>query len=196
MGRFAVMYAFHQANAMSIKRLRQLKNNNTDVAIFPTFGVQQNLPIPSHMRVRLLGKFAERLNAGALTSSHFLRISRVINQRVESLRRHSELLALSKTLGFDGMTTYFDFTPMGDWNQDLAILNWFSAVGQSHDFEYLIFYEYDIHTTKTISSLYGPYTQYDAAFAHLRKATPSWHWYHFPPGSRIAMLRWLKKQGF
>jgi hypothetical protein len=84
---------------------------------------------------------------------------------------------------------------MGIWNLDLSIIAWFAAHGKTLDFEHLVFYEYDVHTTKAIPEIYSRYTSLDAAFVDLRKASPDWHWYNYPPGARKTIVRWLKKRG-
>jgi hypothetical protein len=92
------------------------------------------------------------------------------------------------------MPLHYDFTPAGWSNLDLVILNWFATIGESQDLDYLIFYEQDMLMTKTIASLYDHYTRYDAAFALLRRATPAWWFYDYPPSSRKTLLKWLDRR--
>lgn len=194
MVRYAVLFMFHQVDSLSINRLRKLHRENTDVAIFPFFGIRQYLPIPSRWRFNYVRQFLDMVNALGLKSAHFFRLSRLINERTESFRRRRELQRLADWLILNGMPIHCDFTPGGYSNLDLAILNWFATTGESQDFDYLIQHEYDMLTTKTIASLYDHYTQYDGAFAHFRRATPDWFWYNYP-GARKTLLKWLKRRG-
>jgi len=88
-----------------------------------------------------------------------------------------------------GMELYCDFTPMGYYNQDWAILNWFSSEGRNLDFDFLVFYEYDMFATRTIESLYGKYTHYDAGFVDYGEAPPAWYRYRNPPDAKKSTAR-------
>ncbi|MEM0262259.1 MAG: hypothetical protein QXN17_06365, partial [Nitrososphaerota archaeon] len=84
---------------------------------------------------------------------------------------------------------------MGWYNQDIAILNWFSQQGKNIDFEYLVFLEYDVYLTRPISDIYSEYTRYDAGFVNYKQATHEWVWYHRPHKARDFLKKWLQKHG-
>lgn len=198
MGKFLALYMFHRFDSLSISRLLRLRSMNPDVTVIPCFGVRQSLHIPTGLDfhgVRYVGPFNERVNSVALRSSHLFRLLRFMNEKVETLRRGTELASLRSLLNRNEMSLHCDFTPMGIWNLDLSILTWFATNGKILDFEHLIFYEYDTCTTKTILEIYDEYTRFDAAFVDLRKASSEWSWYNYPPAARKTIVRWLEKRG-
>ncbi|MFX1487232.1 MAG: hypothetical protein ACFFBS_09100, partial [Promethearchaeota archaeon] len=120
---------------------------------------------------------------------------RNFNKKIGSIQPRGEVGLLYEVLRKKGLELYCDFTPLGYFHQDLAILKWFSDQGEKIDFDFLIFYEYDMLTTKPISELYGKYTSYDASFATYHKPSLSWYWYKRPLGSLKSMHEWLRKYG-
>lgn len=197
--KFVVLYWFHRIDTPSLERLFHLRSINPRLKIVPCLGVRESIHIPTgfdFQDVRYVGKFVERMNVALMRYSHLTRLSRTMNRKIESFRRGSELRNLGRYLASSGMTLHCDYTPMKiELNLDLAVLDWFVAEGRFLDFDHLIFYEYDIYTTKSIDEIYNPYTRFDAAFVQLRPATSDWHWYHYPPGARKAILRWLSDRG-
>lgn len=83
---------------------------------------------------------------------------------------------------------------MAYYNMDSSILNWYSTEGKNLDFDYLIYYEYDIFTSKTINELYSKYTKFDAAFVNYAKANTTLYWYVNPHGGKKAIRKWLKNK--
>ena len=81
---------------------------------------------------------------------------------------------------------------MGYFNLDSVILNWFSSEGKNLEFDFLIFLEHDIFTTKRIKELYCHYEDYDASFVSYYEATPSWYWYNYPPAGQRSVSNWLR----
>ena len=181
MVKFLAFYMFHRIDSLSIRRLFRLRAMNPDIMVVPCFGV------------RSVGQFAA--NYFASRSSHLFELLRFMNQKVETLRRGTELANLRGMLTQNEMSLYCDFTPWQWGNLDLSVIAWFAAQGRRLDFEHLVFLEYDVYTTKTISEIYGRYTSLDAAFVGLREASPDWHWYDNPPGARKTIVRWLGKRG-
>lgn len=171
----------------------RLKTLNPDSIIVPCFGIRQKIYIPSlldlkHTRLTFFNWFCLKFHT-------IYEFSRIINEKVESTRRKTEINFLKDYLCRKGFNLYCDFTPMGYYNMDLSILNWFSSQGKNLDFDFLIFYEYDIFSSKSIKKLYEKYTKYDAGFVHYAKATPAWYWYRHPIGGNESIRRWLKKNG-
>lgn len=188
--RYLVLYTFHRLTPLSLHRLILLKRMNPNVTIVPCLGIRQRIYSPTLVDLRPAP--AKFLNWAFLRSNHLFELSRVLNESVESRRRRAEIDVARDALHRIGMKLYCDFTPMGYFNQDLAILNWFSSEGRNLDFDFLFFFEYDMFATRTIDSLYGRYTHCDAGFVNYGKARPSWYWYKNPPGARESILQWLK----
>lgn len=188
--RYLVLYTFHRVTPLSLHRLIRLKRMNPNVTVVPCLGIRQRIYSPTLVDLRPAP--AKFFNWAFLKSTHFFEFSRVVNEKVESVRRKAEIDVVRDALHRIGMKLYCDFTPMGYFNQDLAILNWFSSEGKNLDFDFLVFFEYDMFATRTIESLYGRYTHYDAGFVNYCEARPSWYWYRNPPGAKESILRWLK----
>jgi hypothetical protein len=117
-----------------------------------------------------------------------------VNEKVESVRRKTEIGAVQDILKKMGLKLYCDFTPMGKINQDLAIINWYSSEGRNYDFEFLVYFEYDLFVNRPLENLYDKYAQYDAGFVDYRKAYPSWLWYQNPGGARESVVDGLKTE--
>jgi len=190
--RYVVLYTFHRANPLSLHRLIRLQRVNPRVTVVPCLGIRQRIYLPA--LVDLQPAPAKFFNWAFLRSTHCLKLSRIINEKVESVRRKAEIGVVRDALHRISMKLYCDFTPMGYFNQDLAILNWFSSEGKNLDFDFLVFFEYDMFATKTIESLYGKYTHYDAGFVNYHEAHPSWYWYRNPPGAKKSIIGWLKQR--
>jgi len=188
--RYLVLYTFHRIAPLALHRLIRLKRMNPSITIVPCFGIRQRLYFPTF--VDLQPAPAKFLNWTFLKSTHLYELSRAINEKVESVRRKAEIDVMRDTLHKIGMKLCCDFTPMGYFNQDLALLNWFQSEGRNLDFDFLVFFEYDMLATKTIESLYGKYTHYDAGFVGYRKVHPSWYWYKYPLRGKESILQWLK----
>jgi len=190
--RYVVLYTFHRVTPLSLHRLMRLKRMNSSVTVVPCLGIRQRAYSPTLIDLRPTP--AKFFNWAFLGSTHLFELSRVINKKVESARRKAEVDAVRDALLRIGMNLYCDFTPMGYFNQDLAILNWFSSEGKNLDFDFLVFFEYDLFATRTIESLYSKYRHYDAGFVNYDEARPSWYWYRKPPGAKESILQWLKKR--
>ena len=192
LSRFAVLYTFHNITPMVLRRLKRLKRINNDALIVPMSGVQQRLFFPGLMintrRIRVL-------NLISLRSKTIYRALEFLNRKVESFRRRSEIGFLKRFLERWGLSLYCNYTPMGWYNQDIAILNWFSQQGKNIDFEYLVFLEYDVYLTRPISDIYSEYTRYDAGFVNYKQVTHEWVWYHRPHKARDFLKKWLQKHG-
>jgi|YelNatPaOPRAMG01_1025707.scaffolds.fasta_scaffold22319_2 hypothetical protein len=188
---FAALYTFHKATPPALKKLKRIKDMNKDACIIPMFGIQQQLFIPTLISPI---KRARVLNMIPLRSGIIYKTSEIINKKVESFRRKKEIDTLRRKLQKWSLNLYCDYTPMGMFNQDIAILKWFSSHGKNIDFRYLIFLEHDIFLTKPISDIYRKYTCYDAGFVNYRIASPSWVWYR-KFKVREFLKKWLSKQG-
>jgi hypothetical protein len=169
-----------------------LKHKNNNVTFIPIFGVQQKICFPTIVNFPLSS--TKLLNLTFLRSERVYHFSYIINKRIKPFRR-GEINLLKKTLKKEGLNLYCDYTPMGYYNQDLAIINWYSSEGKYYDFDFLIFFEYDMFATKTIENLYKKYTNYDAGFIDYSNPSPSWYWYSKPPGARKALIKWLRDRG-
>jgi len=165
---------------------------NPDITIVPVFGVAQTIsfPIP-----KLPKRYREIFDWTSCRSRTLFKITEAINKEVESFRRQNQLNKLSVFLQNRGLKLYCDFTPIGKTNQDLAIINWFSREGKNLDFDFAVYFEYDVFTTKTIDTLYKPYLHFNAGFVDYREAEPRWTWIDRPPGSKESVCNWLKTRG-
>jgi len=123
-------------------------------------------------------------------------LSHAIDNRVGAFTSHTKLIELRNKVQREGLQTLCaDFTPMVLYNGDHAIMHWFNISGKLLDFDYLICYEPDIYTTKPLDAIYGGYAKsYDACFNDYSKATPSWHFFEYPPGSNRATRKWLRQR--
>jgi hypothetical protein len=191
--RFIALYAFHELSSLSLHRLRNLKKMNPNVTFIPFFGIRQKIYFPTLIDLKYPS--IKILNLSFLKFKSIYKLSYIVNKNVESFRRKKEINFICNTLQSFGANLYCDYTPMGYFNQDLAILNWFSSEGKNLDFDFLIFFEYDMFATKTIESLYSKYTNYDAGFVNYGEAKSPWYWYGNPPGARESILQWLENRG-
>lgn len=187
-----MLYTFHRADPLSFHRLIRLQRMNPGVTVVPCLGIRQRIYLPTLLDLQPAPSIF--FNWTFLRSTHCFELSRIVNEKVESVRRRPEIDVVRDALRKISMELYCDFTPMGYFNQDLAILNWFSSRGKNLDFDFLVFFEYDMFATKEIESLYGKYTHYDAGFVNYRKAPTSWYWYRNPPGAKKSVIRWLKQR--
>lgn len=186
------MYNFHQITAPTLRRLKRLKRMNPSVTFIPCFGVQQRIYLPALLGMQTIPvKF---LNWSFLRWTPIFELSRIMNANVESTRRKAEIAALRDYLKRMDMNLYCDFTPMGYYNLDIVVLNWFLSEGKYFDFDFLIFFEHDMFATKDIKELYDKYERYDASFVNYWKAQPSWYWYRYPPGGQQSLRRWLNNR--
>lgn len=191
MTNFVVLYAFHKINPIIMRRLCHLCEMNPKTTIVPFLGLRPRIVLP----ILIDNKRTKGLNLFFTKSKRFFEFSRNFNRKIRSPLPKKEIDLLHKTLHKKDLTLYCDFTPLGYFHQDLAILEWFSDQGRKIDFDFLIFYEYDMLTTKRISEIYGKYTSYDASFANYSKSSPAWYWHKRPLGSLKSMRKWLEKHG-
>lgn len=206
MTRFAVLYTFFEGTATrALRRLRRLRTLNPDVAFFPVVGTRQYFYVPmivdefmfgSIRKVPLVGRVSHEINWLASSASVVFRLSEALNKKVVTFMGDSRLAALRGKMNGEGLqTVYIDFTPIYLWNVDHMLVEWFNNVGKLHDFDHLIYHEFDIYTTRPLSKVYEQYAKsYDACFIDYEEATPDWHFYNFPLGCRWATKRWLRRR--
>lgn len=192
-------------SSIALQRLRRLRIMNPDVTFIPVVGVRQFLYLPmfvdgsmlgSTQALRLIGPVSHLINWTTLSAPGVFRLSHAINEKVGGFTSRSKLMELSNKVNQGGLQELqIDFTPMSLWNLDHAIMHWFRTSGKLLDFDYMIFYEPDIYTTKPLNALYKAYTEsYDACFIDYGKATESWHFFNFPPGCNRRTRRWLQQR--
>jgi hypothetical protein len=192
MARYVLLYTFNRSDKTSLHRLITLKKLNPQVTIIPVFGVSQTVTVPIP---KLPKRYRESFNWEACRSKPLFEVTKAINKSIESFRRRSELAEIQKFVKKLGLNLYCDFTPIGKINQDLAIINWFKEQGQNLNFDYAVYFEYDMFATRTIEDLYAPYVGYDAGFVGYRVSEPSWMWFDRPSGSNQSVRKWLKNIG-
>lgn len=164
---------------------------NPDIIFIPFLGVRQTIFFPTLIGLKYSP--AKILNLTFLRAKGVYRLSYETNRRLDPVCRNAEIKFVRKILKKLGINyLYCDYTPLGYFNQDMAILNWFSSEGKNFDFDYLIFFEWDMFATKPIKHLYSEYVGYDAGFVRFGEVNPSWYWYRKPPGARKALLDWLR----
>ncbi|MCS7120841.1 MAG: hypothetical protein RMJ07_06840 [Nitrososphaerota archaeon] len=166
---------------------------NPDVTFVPFFGIRQKIYFPTLIDLKRAP--ARILNLYFLKFKTVYDLSHYVNKKLESFRRKSEIDKVRNALEEICLSLYCDYTPLGYYNLDLAIRNWFSVEGNNLDFDFLIFFEYDMYATKPIAHLYAKYTTYDAGFVGYGKVDSSWYWYNRPPGARKSIISWLVKRG-
>jgi hypothetical protein len=206
MSKFAALYAFSEtASVKASKRLQRLRVMNPDITFFPVVGLRQFFYLPMIVdafmfgSVRLLpvvGLVSHAINWMASSAPGVFKLSEAINKKVLTFVSHNKLA--EPCIGMNNEVvhnSYPDFTPMALWNLDHMILHWFNNSGRFDDFDYLIYYESDIYTTKPLDTIYEKYTKsYDACFTNYEEATENWYFYNFPLGCRWATKRWLKQR--
>lgn len=193
---FLILYAFHKVTPLVIKRLISLRKLNPDAYIVPIFGSRQwtyfiFLQPPNLTKFSLL----QELNLMTLTPSNINVFSESINRFLEPRIRRSEISLIDRLSKRLGLKIVYDYTPLGWFNQDLAILRWFLSSGRSMDFNYAIFVEYDMLLTKPVEELYHKYVGYDAAFVGYSRAKDIWYWYRHPPLASLYLRAWLRRHG-
>ncbi|XRH76151.1 MAG: hypothetical protein ACO0C9_03615 [Candidatus Methanosuratincola verstraetei] len=189
MAKFLIFYTFHRLDPLSINRLRQIMALNPGAAVVPCFGAGMRLPrsrLPRRIALEVLMRL---LQSPGIESAISERSRRKLGDRAKRVR--SALRGL-------GLEPYFDFTPLGYYNQDKAIRNWFRAEGRGLDFDYLVYLEYDVYLTRSVSEIYSPYLKYDAAFVNFREIDSSvsyWKWIKAPVGVKKGFEKWLRNRG-
>jgi hypothetical protein len=207
MSKFAAFYMFSYVDSRNaLQRLRRLRAINPDVDFVPVVGVRQLFYLPmvvdanmfgsSTRALRLIGPPSHLINSIALSMPGVFRLSNAINKKVGALASRNRLIELCNKVQHEGLRTlHADFTPMVLYNGDHAIMNWFNTLGKLLDFDYLVFYEFDIYTTKPLDAIYGRYAKsYDACFKEYGKATQNWHFFNYPPGCNRETRKWLRKR--
>ena len=205
MGKFAVLYTFPEhAFKMAMQRLQRLSTLNPTVTFFPIVGPRQFFYFPmiidrymfgSNTKKFPLGNSSHIINWLALSEPGIFRLSMAIN-KILILARTNALTEMRARINHIRLQAlYVDFTPMALWNLDHSLMAWFNSSGKQFDFDYLIFYESDIFTTKPLDEMYEKYTKlYDACFVEFEIAGKNWFSYDYPPGCRRATMRWLKQR--
>jgi hypothetical protein len=191
LNRYLAIYTFHKINPLSIHRLLLLKNQNPNAIIIPTLGISPTVYFPTLIRPR--GWFLDSVALFPFQSHNLFQLNHAINRKVEFFHRRQEIESLRVFLHKHGFNLNCDFTPLGYFYQDLAILNWFLAEGRTYRFDYLVYFEYDMLSTLPIEKLYEKYAKYDAAFIYFRSLESSWMWPKIPPYASRELLRWIKK---
>lgn len=206
MTKFAAFYMFVESfSSIALQRLRRLRAMNPSVTFIPVVGLRQFMYLPmivdanmfgSTRTLRFIGPVSHLINSVTLSTSSTFRLSLAINKKIAAFTGHSRLTDLHNRVQSEGLQTlHADFTPMAYWNGDHAIMHWFNIYGKMLDFDYLIFYEPDIYTTKPLETVYGEYAEsYDACFKDYGEATQSWYFFNYPPGSNRATKRWLRQR--
>ncbi len=206
MGKFAVLFAFPEpAFNMAMQRLQRLRAMNPKDNFFPIVGPRQLFYIPIIIDKYMFGSNAKRFPLGGkshtinwlfLSAPGVFRLSMAINRESLTLGKNNTLTEMRVRISHTGLSPlHIDFTPMALWNLDHSILAWFNSSGKQFDFDYLIFYESDILTTKPLEVIYEKYMKlYDACFVNYEVAPRSWHFYSYPHGCRQATTRWLKQR--
>lgn len=190
--RFAVLYTFHKISTEILQRLMNLKYMNREIIFIPCFAIRQFIGIPPIININFTP--AIWLNWTFLRIKSFFDIMTTLNKKIGMIIKKDQIKFLQRIMRENRMELYCDYTPLGYFNQDIVILNWFSSEGKNFDFDFLVFLEYDILLTNKIESLYKKYIKYDSGFVDYRKADPSWYWYRYPPGACKATLKWLKRK--
>ncbi len=190
MTKYLALYTFHRADAASLHRLISLKKNNPEVTIIPCFGFSQNNCFPKKLRPQK-HVFNPAL-PNFVRSAYFSNLTRLEKRAIESVRRQAEIGQLKKLSNKLGLKLHCDFTPFGQHNQDLAIINWFLSKGNMEDFDVMVYLEYDVLVTQTIETLYDQYARYDAGFVNYAPASKTWVWSSVPEGALASMEKWLK----
>ena len=206
MGKLAVLYTFPEpAFNMAIQRLQRLRDMNPMINFFPSVGPRQLFYIPMIIDKYMFGSDAKRVPLGDtshtinwlfLSVPGIFHLSKAINRKSLTSDKNKTLAKMHARLNHKGLPPlHVDFTPMALWNLDHSILAWFNSSGKQFDFDYLIFYESDIFTTKPLEVIYEKYMKlYDACFVNYEVAPRSWHFYSYPHGCRQATTRWLKQR--
>lgn len=205
MTKIAVLFGVTERNFDKIlPRLRRLVAINPDAAFFPIIGPKQLVHFPmivdkfmlgSTARLPVIGEISHIINWLASSAPGVYKISKAINKITLTLFKSNQLKYMVSKLNQLGFkNTYVDFTPMPYWNIDHSILSWYNDLGQKFNFDYLIFYEADIFTSKPLDEIYQKNIETsDVSFACLKKVEQN-DPYPFPPGSRGAIKRWLRKR--
>jgi len=189
MPKFLIFYTFHRLDQLSINRLKQIRALNPSAAVVPCFGAGMRLPrsrIPRRVALEVLMRLLQSPGIESAVTERSRRKLEDCAQRVRTAVRDL------------GLEPYFDFTPLGYYNQDMAISNWFRAEGRSLDFDYLVYLEYDVYLTRSVSEIYSPYLKYDAAFVNFREIDSSvsyWKWIKAPIGVKKGFEKWLRSMG-
>jgi hypothetical protein len=209
MVKFAALYTFPEsAFETAVQRLQRLGALNPGITFFPMVGPRQLFYIPMIVDQFMFGsnaKFWGRpiwgsvshiVNWLASAAPGVFRLSQAANKRSIVFVKKNMLNTMRARIHHMGLQPLqVDFTPMALWNLDHSIMEWFNSSGSQFDFDYLIFYESDIFTTKPLDVLYQKYTElYDACFIDFEIASKNWRFYNFPPGCRRATMRWLTQR--
>lgn len=192
MVKYLIFYTFHKLNPLSINRLNQIKRLNPQADIVPCFGAGQRTIPRRGMSNRL--PFSIFLDA----NFRFTELSyckKILPERSSKKLCKETINEINSALDELELEPYFDFTPLGYYNQDKSILNWFHTKGKKYDFDYLIYLEYDVFMTQNVSNIYGKY-QCDAGFVGLKKPSPGWGWIETPFGVKQTLGSWMRSRGY
>lgn len=206
MSKIAVIFGIPEpAFDMGLRRLRRLINMNPELNFFPIIGPRQLIHFPmvidqfmfgSSKRIPIIGYVSHTINWLALSAPGIFPFSKAINKKSLDVIKKNKLKEMETKLNcMIKHSSYIDYTPLALWNLDHCIMSWYENLGRTVDFDYVVFYESDIFTTKPIDEIYEKYTKkYDACFADFEIANKDWHFYNYPFGSRKATKKWLEKR--
>jgi hypothetical protein len=197
---------FSEADSLkALLRLRRLRVMNPDAIFIPVVGIRQFIYFPGifdefmlgpMQKVRLIGPTSHLINSIFQSVPGVYKLAKKINFKVGALTGNSRLTELRNIAERENIQTiHADYTPMVYFNGDAAIMNWYNTIGKTMSFEYLIFYEFDMYTTKSFEQIYEPYLKlFDACFKDYEKATDNWYFYNYPPRCSSATRNWLRKR--
>jgi hypothetical protein len=200
MSELLIIYAFHKIDKPSLENLIRLKKINPNTTIIPFFGVKQRFYLPTIINFNFIYYLGPRayqyLIWPGLKSSKVYKFSYQINRFTESNLRKDEFKKLKELLNRYDFETYFDYTPLGYRNLDLALVDWYKNNGSRYDFSHVVFYEYDTYSNMKIAKLYDKYGKYDASFINYRRVTEKWLYYRRPPGATNILYNWLIENNY
>lgn len=101
---------------------------NSGLIIVPLFGIKQRISFPTLINPPFSS--TKILNLTFLKFKAIYDFSNTVNMRVESFCGRHEIEILQKILQRWRLDLYCDYTPMGYYNLDLVILNWFYSRGK------------------------------------------------------------------
>lgn len=206
MVKIAAFYMFAETDSENaILRLKRLRKLNPDVQFIPVIGIQQFLYLPmiidrgmfKSKKMWNIKTFIHLINRVTLSIPGIFEVSHFINKKLGLFIKKKKMNKIQDTLKQIGVQIplYADFTPIVAFNLDHVIMHWFNTYGKKLDFDYLIFYEFDIYTTKSLECIYNNYIkEYDACFKNYQVMTPYWYHSVLPPGTSLTIKRLLRQQ--
>lgn len=205
MVKIAAFYLFTENEPeYAILRLKRLLKLNPEVQFIPVIGIRQFLYLPmiidrgmfKSKKLWNIMTFIHLINRVTLSVPGVFEVSHFINKKLGLFLKKNKIKKIQDELNQIGVQIplYADFTPIAIINLDNVIMRWFDTYGKQLDFDYLIFYEFDIYTTKSLESIYNNYIkEYDACFKDYHVMIPNFHSV-FPPGASLTIKRLLRQR--